>query len=73
MKHNTTKKRLMELADINEAPNYFSGPASEALSLLAAPELKKYMEQLAEMLEDSQYMAIKKLYDGLYAELKKYE
>lgn len=47
--------------------------ASELLSLLASPEIKKYMDKLADTLEDADFMRVKKLYDGLYLELKKYE
>ena len=47
--------------------------ASEILSLLAHPDMKRNMDNLSDMLEDSEFMAIKKLYDGLYTELKKYE
>ncbi len=78
MKNNITKQRLQELAAINnpfknEAMMAAPAAASEVLSMLAHPDLKKSMEQLADMLDDAEYMAIKKLYDGLYAELKKYE
>ena len=47
--------------------------ASEILSLLAHPDMKRSMDNLSDVLEDSEFMAIMKLYDGLYAELKKYE
>ena len=47
--------------------------ASELLSLLASPEIKKYMDKLADTLEDADFMQVKKLYDGLYTELKKHE
>ena len=47
--------------------------ASEILSLLAHPDIKRNLDKLSDRLEDSEFMAIKKLYDGLYAELKKYE
>jgi hypothetical protein len=47
--------------------------ASELLSLLASPEIKKYMDKLADTLEDADFMRVKKLYDGLYLELKKHE
>jgi hypothetical protein len=46
---------------------------SSILNALAAPELKRGMDALADTLEDAEFMAVKKLYDGLYAELKKYE
>lgn len=78
MKNSTTRRRLMELAAINnpfknEVVYPYSTAASEVLSMLAHPDLKKGMETLADMLEDSEFMAVKKLYDGLYNELKKYE
>ena len=47
--------------------------ASELLSLLASPEIKKYMDKLSDTLEDADCMRVKKLYDGLYTELKKHE
>lgn len=78
MKNSTTRRRLMELAAINnpfrnEAMMGAPAAASEALSMLSHPDLKKSMDTLADMLEDSEFMAIKKLYDSLYNELKKYE
>jgi len=78
MKNNVTKQRLMELAAINnpfknEAMMGAPAAASEVLSMLAHPDLKKGMEMLADMLDDAEYMAIKKLYDSLYNEVKKYE
>ncbi len=71
-----TRQRLMEMAGLNESlEGTLAAPtaASEVLSMLAHPDLKKSMETLADMLEDAEYMAIKKLYDGLYNEVKKYE
>jgi hypothetical protein len=47
--------------------------ASELLSLLASPEIKKSMNKLFDTLEDDDFMRVKKLYDGLYKELKKHE
>jgi hypothetical protein len=73
MKHEVSKKRLMELANVNEAMETTSAAASEMLSLLAHPDMKKSMDALSDMIDDQQFMALKKLYDGLYAELKKYE
>lgn len=78
MKHEITKQRLQELAAINnpfknEAMMAAPAAASEVLSMLAHPDLKKGMEMLADMLDDAEFMAIKKLYDGLYNEVKKYE
>lgn len=63
----------MKNAGLNEALMGAPAAASEVLSMLAHPDLKKSMEMLADMLDDAQYMAIKKLYDGLYNEVKKYE
>ena len=48
-------------------------PASNMLSLLAAPDFKKYMDRLSDMVDDNDFMAIKGLYDKLYNELKKHE
>lgn len=78
MKNNITKQRLQELAAINnpfknEAMMAAPAAASEVLSMLAHPDLKKGMETLADMLDDAEFMAIQKLYDGLYLEVKKYE
>jgi hypothetical protein len=50
-----------------------ASPASELLSLLAAPEFIKYKDQLSDMVEDVDFMKIDKLYTTLYAELKKHE
>ena len=57
-------KRLMEA---NE------DPASNLLSLLAAPEFRQYMDRLSDILSDQEFMAIKSLYTKLYEELKKHE
>ena len=72
-----TKQRLQELAAIN---NPFLlrevdavHPASELLSLMAAPEFKKYKDQLGDFIEDADFAKIDKLYTALYAELKKHE
>ena len=71
------KNRLIELAGIkkplNEGYAWEVSAASEILSLLAHPDMKHSMDNLSDVLEDSEFMAIKKLYDGLYTELKKYE
>jgi len=73
MKHETSKQRLMELANVSEAMETPSAAASEILSLLAHPNIKKSMDALSDMIGDQEFMAVKKLYDGLYMELKKYE
>ncbi len=79
MKHEITKQRLQELAAINnpflrnEAMETPMAAASEMLSLLAHPDMKRSMDALSDMIDDQQFMAIKKLYDGLYMELKKHE
>jgi len=58
---------LIPLREIDE------NPTSNLLSLLASPEIKKYMDRLSDTLEDADFMRVKKLYDGLYTELKKHE
>ena len=58
-------KRIME-----QGPD---DPVSNLLSLLAAPDFKQYMDRLSNRLSDQEFMAVKDLYDKLYAELKKYE
>jgi hypothetical protein len=70
-----TKQRLQELAAINNPflREVNASPASELLSLLAAPEFIKYKDQLSDMVEDVDFMKIDKLYTTLYAELKKHE
>ena len=47
--------------------------AAYLLNSLAAPEIKRYMDRLADELDEAQFMRVKKLYDGLYTELKKHE
>ena len=66
-------KKLIDKPKVNEALMAAPAAASEVLSMLAHPDLKKSMETLADMLEDREYMVIKKLYDGLYNEVRKYE
>jgi hypothetical protein len=48
-------------------------PASNLLSLLASPEMKKYMDRLSNTIDQKNYMVIKSLYTKLYDELKKHE
>jgi len=60
-------------SNLNEVTIDPTNAASEVLSMLAHPDLKKGMEMLADTLDDAQYMAIKKHYDALYNELKKHE
>ena len=63
-----------DLTSMNESRlNENNIEASELLSLLASPEIKKYMDKLSDTLEDADFMRVKKLYDGLYTELKKHE
>lgn len=62
-----TLKKESALQEANE------NPASNMLSLLAAPDFKKYMDRLSDMVDDNDFMAIKGLYDKLYNELKKHE
>ena len=47
--------------------------ASNLLSLLAAPDFKKYMDRLTDTLSEQEFTVIKDLYNKLYAELKKHE
>lgn len=60
-------------SNLNEVTIDPTNAASEVLSMLAHPDLKKGMDILADTLDDAQYMAIKKHYDALYNELKKHE
>ena len=63
-----------DLTSMNESRlNENNIEASELLSLLASPEIKKYMDKLSDTLEDADFMRVKKLYDSLYTELKKHE
>jgi hypothetical protein len=63
-----------DLTNMNESLlNENNTEASELLSLLASSEIKKYMDKLSDTLEDADFMRVKKLYDGLYTELKKHE
>lgn len=48
-------------------------PASNLLSLLAAPEFKRYMDILADRMTAQEFMVIKTAYNAMYEELKKYE
>jgi hypothetical protein len=77
MKLETTKQRLQELAAINnpflKEDSMASSVASEALSMLAHPDLKKQIEALYDMLDSAQMSSLKRAYDNLYNELKKYE
>lgn len=72
-----TKQRLQELAAINNPflreDSMTSSAASEALSMLAHPDLKKQIEALYDILDSAQVTALKRAYDNLYNELKKYE
>jgi len=64
-----TENKITTQSKLNEN----NTEASELLSLLASPEIKKYMDKLSDTLEDVDFMRVKKLYDGLYTELKKHE
>jgi hypothetical protein len=55
---------------VNEADD---NPVSNLLSLLAGPDIKEYMGKLSDVISDKDLMAVKGLYDKLYAELKKHE
>ena len=57
-------KKLLEAND---------DPASNLLSLLAAPDFMQYMDRLSDRMSDPEFMAIKTLYTKLYEELKKHE
>ena len=48
-------------------------PVPNLLSLLAAPDFKKYMDRLTDTLSEQEFTVIKDLYNKLYAELKKHE
>ncbi len=48
-------------------------PASNLLSLLAAPDFKQYMDRLSDRISDQEFMVVKNLYTKLYEELKKHE
>ena len=48
-------------------------PASNLLSLLAAPEFKKEMSNLADLIEPNEFRLIEDLYTKLNEALKKYE
>lgn len=61
------KRILNETADINESP------VSIILDRLAAPEIAKSIDMLADTLPDNEFMAIKNLYVALYKELKKHD
>lgn len=58
---------------LNEDYGTASDVASELLSLLAHPDMKRGMDALSDRLDDAQFTAVKKLYDALYGELKKHE
>lgn len=53
--------------------NIESDSAREMLSLLASPEFKKYKDKLGDEIGHDNFLAFDKLYDALYAELKKYD
>jgi hypothetical protein len=48
-------------------------PASNLLSLLASPEMKKYMDKLSDTIDQRDFTIINTLYTKLYSELKKHE
>jgi hypothetical protein len=64
------KMKLTNLIPLKET---IEAPASNILSLLASPDMKKYMRMLVDQIEPAEYARIEKLYKGLYAELKKHE
>jgi len=70
---NATKWLIENKSTSQSRLNENNKEASELLSLLASPEIKKYMDRLSDTLEDADFMRVQKLYDGLYMELKKHE
>lgn len=72
MKKSELKKLIREEIQ-NTIKEASEDPASNLLSLLAAPDFKKYMDRLSDMVDDKDFQAIKDLYTKLYAELKKHE
>ena len=73
LKRNNYMKQTMKLVNLIPLKEVDQDPTSNLLSLLASPEIKKYMDRLSDTLEDADFMRVKKLYDGLYTELKKHE
>lgn len=69
MKASEFRKLIRE--EVQSAMN--EDPASNLLSLLASPEMKKYMDRLSNTIDQKNYMVIKSLYTKLYDELKKHE
>ena len=69
MKASEFRKLIRE--EVQSAMN--EDPASNLLSLLASPEMKKYMDRLSNTIDQRNYMVIKRLYTKLYDELKKHE
>ena len=69
MKASEFRKLIRE--EVQSAMN--EDPASNLLSLLASPEMKKYMDRLSNTIDQRNYMVIKSLYTKLYDELKKHE
>ena len=66
-----TEFRKLIREEVQSAMN--EDPASNLLSLLASPEMKKYMDRLSNTIDQKNYMVIKSLYTKLYDELKKHE
>jgi hypothetical protein len=69
MKSSELRKLIRE-----EVQNVMSeDPASNLLSLLASPEMKKYMDKLSDTIDQRDFTIINTLYTKLYSELKKHE
>ena len=49
--------KLVNLIPLREVDE---NPTSNLLSLLASPEIKKYMDRLSDTLEDADFMRVKK-------------
>ena len=48
-------------------------PASNLLNLLAAPNFKRYMDSLSDVIGEKEFKKVYDLYTKLYTELKRYE
>ena len=66
-----TELRKLIREEVQSAMN--EDPASNLLSLLASPDMKKYMDRLSDTIDQKDFMIIKSLHTKLYDELKKHE
>lgn len=72
MKKSELKQLIRE--EVRKATNEgVEDPASNLLSLLASPDIKRYMDKLSDTVSNQEFGVIKDLYDRLYSELKKHE